>query len=176
MASIRKVRIPEGVKVKLEGTQLLVTGPKGQLARSVRFPQVTVTSDGKEIVIATESNRKETTAMVGTFEAHAKNMCRGVSEGFEYRMKVVYSHFPIQLKLQGNRLEIANFLGEKKARYADITEGVTAKVANDEVGTHRHRPRKGRKYCGKYRTRNPYPLPGPPGLPGRHLHGTEGLN
>jgi len=133
MASIRKVRIPEGVKVNLEGTQILVTGPKGQLARSVRFPQVTVTSDGKEIVIATESNRKETTAMVGTFEAHAKNMCRGVSEGFEYRMKVVYSHFPIQLKLQGNRLEIANFLGEKKARYADITEGVTAKVANDEV-------------------------------------------
>jgi large subunit ribosomal protein L6 len=71
--------------------------------------------------------------MVGTFEAHAKNMCRGVSEGFEYRMKVVYSHFPIQLKLQGQRLEIANFLGEKKARYADIAEGVTAKVANDEV-------------------------------------------
>jgi large subunit ribosomal protein L6 len=133
MASVRKVRIPESVKVKLEGTQLIVTGPKGQLARSVRFPQVNVTSDGKEIVIATESSRKEITAMVGTFEAHAKNMCRGVSEGFEYRMKVVYSHFPIQLKLQGNRLEIANFLGEKKARYADITEGVTAKVANDEV-------------------------------------------
>ena len=48
-------------------------------------------------------------------------------------MKVVYSHFPIQLKLQGNRPEISNFLGEKKARYADITEGVIAKVANDEV-------------------------------------------
>ena len=54
-------------------------------------------------------------------------------EGFEYRMKMVYSHFPIQLKLQGNRLEIANFLGEKKARYARIEPGVTAKIANDEV-------------------------------------------
>ena len=133
MASVRKVRIPDGAKVKLAESQLIITGPKGELARSVRFPQVSVTCDGKEITIATESNRKEITAMVGTFEAHAKNMCRGVTEGFEYRMKVVYSHFPIQLKLQGQRLEIANFLGEKKARYADIAAGVTAKVANDEV-------------------------------------------
>jgi len=133
MTTVRKVRIPDGVKAALEGTNLRVTGPKGQLTRSVRFPQVTVTCDGKELVIGTESRRKEITAMVGTLEAHAKNMFRGVSDGFEYRMKVVYSHFPIQLKLQGSRLEIANFLGEKKARYARIEPGVTAKVGSDEV-------------------------------------------
>ena len=133
MSAIRKVKIPEGVKAQLDGAQLRVTGTKGQLVRNMRFPQVMVTCDGSEVTIATESRRKEITAMVGTLEAHTKNMCRGVSEGFEYRMKVVYSHFPIQLKLQGNRLEIANFLGEKKARYARIEAGVTAKVANDEV-------------------------------------------
>ena len=67
MASVRKVRIPEGVKVTLEGTQLVVTGPKGQLVRSVRFPQVTVTCDDKEIVISTESSRKEITSVPGRF-------------------------------------------------------------------------------------------------------------
>jgi len=133
MAAVRKVNIPAGVKVSLEGMHLRVTGPKGQLSRNVRFPQVTVTCDGKEVVIATESRRKEITAMVGTLEAHTKNMFRGVTDGYEYRMKVVYSHFPIQLKLQGNKLEIANFLGEKKARHARIEQGVTAKVGNDEV-------------------------------------------
>ena len=133
MTSIRKVKIPAGVKASLDGMHLRVTGPKGQLSRNVRFPQVTVTCDGDEVVIATESRRKEITAMVGTLEAHTKNMFRGVTDGFEYRMKVVYSHFPIQLKLQGTKLEIANFLGEKKARYARIEQGVTAKVGNDEV-------------------------------------------
>ena len=133
MAAVRKVKIPGGVKASLEGMHLRVTGPKGQLSRNVRFPQVTVTCDGNEVVIATESRRKEITAMVGTLEAHTKNMFRGVTEGYEYRMKVVYSHFPIQLKLQGNKLEIANFLGEKKARHARIEQGVTAKVGNDEV-------------------------------------------
>lgn len=133
MAAVRKVIIPDGVKASLDGMHLRVTGPKGQLSRNVRFPQVTVTCDGEEVVIATESRRKEITAMVGTLEAHAKNMIRGVTDGYEYRMKVVYSHFPIQLKLQGNRLEIANFLGEKKARFARIEQGVTAKVGSDEV-------------------------------------------
>jgi large subunit ribosomal protein L6 len=133
MAAVRKVKIPSGVKASLDGMHLRVTGPKGQLSRNVRFPQVTVTCDGNEVVIATESRRKEITAMVGTLEAHTKNMFRGVTEGYEYRMKVVYSHFPIQLKLQGSKLEIANFLGEKKARHARIEQGVTVKVGNDEV-------------------------------------------
>lgn len=133
MSAVRIVKIPEGVKARLDGSQLEVKGPKGQLSRNMRFPQVIVTCEGNEVTISTESNRKEMTAMVGTLEAHTKNMCRGVSEGFEYHMKMVYSHFPIQLKLQGNRLEIANFLGEKKARYARIEPGVTAKIANDEV-------------------------------------------
>lgn len=133
MSAVRKVIIPDGVKAQLDGMQLKVTGPKGQLSRNMRFPQVTVTCENNEVTISTESKRKEITSMVGTLEAHTKNMCRGVSEGFEYRMKVVYSHFPIQLKVQGTKLEIANFLGEKKARSARIEVGVTAKVANDEV-------------------------------------------
>lgn len=133
MTAVRKVRIPDGVKVQVDGTTLRVSGPKGQLERNVRFPRLTVTADGKDVVFATESKRKEAVSMVGTLEAHTKNMFKGVVEGFEYRMKVVYSHFPIQLKLAGNRLEINNFLGEKKARYALIEPGVTAKVGTDEV-------------------------------------------
>lgn len=133
MATERKVRIPQGVKVEIAGPVVKVKGKKGELERSFRFPQITMGVDKDEVVISTDVDRKRTIAMVGTMQAHISNMCRGVSEGFEYRMKVVYSHFPIQLKLAGNRLEINNFLGEKKPRYASISNGVTAKVSNDEI-------------------------------------------
>jgi large subunit ribosomal protein L6 len=85
------------------------------------------------VIISTESDRKEHIALSGTFASHIKNMCRGVTEGFSYRMKVVYSHFPIQLKVSGNRLEINNFLGEKHPRYARIEEGVKITLGNDEI-------------------------------------------
>jgi large subunit ribosomal protein L6 len=60
-------------------------------------------------------------------------MFDGVAQGYEYRMKVVYSHFPIQLKLKGDILEINNFLGEKQARYARVSPGVKVAIGNDEV-------------------------------------------
>ena len=79
-----------------KGQVLKVRGPKGQIERNVRFPQITTVVEGNDVIFSTESDRKSVIAMVGTFTAHAKNMCHGVASGFEYRMKVVYSHFPIQ--------------------------------------------------------------------------------
>jgi large subunit ribosomal protein L6 len=133
MATERRVSIPDGVTAELEASVLKVRGQKGQLERSLRFPQIGAFIEDGDLVISTDSDRKNVVAMVGTFAAHANNMFIGVSQGFEYRMKVVYSHFPIQLKLHGKTIEINNFLGEKKARYARIEDGVMAKVGNDEV-------------------------------------------
>ncbi|WP_292521055.1 50S ribosomal protein L6 [Methanoculleus sp.] len=133
MGITRQVEIPPGVNATLEGSVLTVSGPKGTLVRDMRFPQIDVTVGDGEVVVATASDKKRILAMSGTLEALVKSMFRGVTEGYEYRMKVVYSHFPIQLKLQGNRLEINNFLGEKQPRVAKIIEGVTVKVGSDEV-------------------------------------------
>ncbi|KUK63902.1 MAG: 50S ribosomal protein L6 [Methanoculleus marisnigri] len=133
MAITRQIEIPPGVDVTLEGSMLTVSGPKGTLARDMRFPQIDIKVEGGEVVVSTASNKKRFLAMSGTLEAHVKNMIRGVAEGYEYRMKVVYNHFPIQLKQRGGRLEINNFLGEKQSRTANIIEGVTIKIGSDEV-------------------------------------------
>ncbi|MCK9297737.1 50S ribosomal protein L6 [Methanoculleus sp. YWC-01] len=133
MGITRQVEIPPGVDVKLEGGVITVSGPKGTLVRDMRFPQIDLKVEGGEVVVSTASDKKRILAMSGTLEAHVKNMIRGVVDGYEYHMKVVYSHFPIQIKQQGNRLEINNFLGEKQPRVAKIIEGVTVKLGNDEV-------------------------------------------
>ncbi|MDD1674227.1 MAG: 50S ribosomal protein L6 [Methanomicrobiales archaeon] len=133
MTTVNKVRIPEGVKVQVEGRRVKITGPKGTVEREMVSPGIAITCDGKELIISTQSSRKQEIAMCGTFASHARNMCKGVVEGYTYRMKVVYSHFPIQLKVIGSRLEIANFLGEKKARYANLLSGTKVTVGNDEV-------------------------------------------
>jgi len=133
MATERTVTIPSGVKIEVDGLAVRVSGPKGNLERSFRFPQIALAVREDRLVISTSADRKNTLAMAGTIQAHVQNMVRGVTEGFEYRMKVVYSHFPIQIRVSGDRLEINNFLGEKKPRYARIVPGVSAKVGNDEI-------------------------------------------
>jgi len=129
----RRITLPDEVSATLDGAVLTIAGPQGSLSRNLRYPQVTVSVDGDDVVVETPSRRRKIMAMVGTQEAHIRNMVRGVTEGFEYRMKVVYSHFPIQLKLGERELEIKNFLGEKQPRIAKVVEGVTITIDNDEL-------------------------------------------
>jgi large subunit ribosomal protein L6 len=60
-------------------------------------------------------------------------MITGVTKGYEYKMKMVYSHFPIQLKAEGNLLLIGNFLGEKKSRKANILGNTKVTIKGDQV-------------------------------------------
>lgn len=53
-------------------------------------------------------------------------------KGFEYKMRLVYAHFPINVTTtaDGTELEIRNFLGEKVVRKVSMLEGV--KVVRSE--------------------------------------------
>ena len=60
-------------------------------------------------------------------------MVRGVEEGFEYKLQAVYSHFPMTLKVEGNKMVINNLFGEKVPRVAKLPwspSDVEVKVEN----------------------------------------------
>ena len=69
------------------------------------------------------ANRKQL-ACVRTVCSHVDNMITGVTRGFCYKMRFVYSHFPINVTLSGNIVEIRNFLGEKRVRKVKLMPGV----------------------------------------------------
>jgi len=125
--------IPAGVTVIKEGDLLTVKGSSGSLSRVMHHPAIAIVMEDGVVKITTESTRRRVYALVGTYNAHLHVMAKGVTEGYEYRMQVVYNHFPIQVKVAGDRVEISNFLGEKQARYAKIVDGVKVKIQGDEL-------------------------------------------
>src|SRR5512136_332884 len=129
----RSVEIPEGVAVSVEGNTVRVKGPKGEVSRQLSFPDIEITKEDAQLVVNSRVDRKRHRAMVGTLASHIGNMIIGVTRGYEYRMKVVYSHFPIQLKAASDELIINNFLGERKARSAKILPGTKVEIGKDEV-------------------------------------------
>ena len=58
----------------------------------------------------------------------AQNLIKGVSAGFEYKMRLVYAHFPINVNIEdgGKLVEIRNFLGEKRVRAVNMLPGTAA--------------------------------------------------
>jgi large subunit ribosomal protein L6 len=129
----RQVEIPEGVEVSVEGSNVTVKGPKGQVSRKLSYPEIEIKKEDSYLVVNSKLDRKQQKAMVGTLAAHVGNMIAGVTKGFEYKMKVVYSHFPIQLKAASGELVISNFLGERKSRSARVLNGVKVDILKDEL-------------------------------------------
>ncbi len=128
-----KISIPQGVEAKKEGSVLFVKGLKGELNRDFDYPRIDFKIDGKELIFSSEIKGKRGKMMVNTFASHAKNMMIGVTEGYVYKLKIVFSHFPINVKINGIDVVVENFFGEKKPRKTKIFEGVEAKVEGDEI-------------------------------------------
>ena len=61
-------------------------------------------------------------------------MIRGVTEGFKFKMKLAYAHFPIQdfVAKDGKSVEIKHFLGERRVRRIDALEGVSISKKEEE--------------------------------------------
>ena len=110
-----------------------ISGPKGELQREFVYPGITITKKDSNVIVDTKILGKAQSAMLGTFVSHIKNMIMGVTKGFEYKLKVVYAHFPIQVKVEGSTFSIGNFLGERKPRKAKIIPDVDVNIVKDEI-------------------------------------------
>lgn len=128
-----KVAIPEKVSVTIEGSKVTVTGPKGKLVRDFFNPKTRVSKADDHVVVSCELPRVKDKAIVGTFAAHIHNMIEGVTVGFEYEMKIVYSHFPMKTSVKGDKFLIENFLGERSPRVANILGDTKIQVKGNDV-------------------------------------------
>ncbi|WP_306058818.1 50S ribosomal protein L6 [Natronococcus wangiae] len=126
-----ELEIPENVSVEVDHLDVTVDGPEGAVTRRLWYPDVTVEVEDDHVVIESDAEDAKTNATVGTFESHVRNAFHGVTEGWEYKMEVFYSHFPMQVRVEGDDVVIENFLGEKAARRTTI-HGDTEVSVDDE--------------------------------------------
>ncbi|MFQ6105486.1 MAG: 50S ribosomal protein L6 [Candidatus Hydrothermarchaeaceae archaeon] len=131
--SEKRVLIPDGVSVDIENGKVRVSGKNGEIIRELAYPGIKISREEKEVVVTSEGDRRIQKAMLGTFASHIKNMVKGVSKGFEYRMKIVYAHFPITVKVAGNNIIIENYLGEKIPRVVEIVGDCKVEVKGTEL-------------------------------------------
>ena len=129
----QRIDIPSECQVTLEDKTVTVTGPKGTLDRSFPEPQTSIKIEGNELIVSTHVSRKRAKALVGTVVAHVRNMMLGVRLGYEYEMKIVFSHFPISVEQQGDIMLIKNFIGERGMRKANLIGDVQIRTTEDEI-------------------------------------------
>lgn len=127
------IKVPENVTVDVKARNVTVTGPRGTLKKSFRHMDVEIIPQDKTVKLQLWFGKRQQIACLRTIASHIENMFKGVTKGFQYKLKAVYAHFPINMNVtdKNKTLEIRNYLGEKTFRRIPMLDGVT--VTNSSV-------------------------------------------
>ncbi|WP_276272525.1 50S ribosomal protein L6 [Haloarcula litorea] len=128
-----ELQIPDDVTAELDHLDLTVEGPNGSVERRLWYPDIDVSVEDGVVAIESDEDDAQTMSTIGTFESHIENMFHGVTEGWEYEMEVFYSHFPMQVDVEGDEVVIENFLGEKAARRTAVHGDTEVQVDGEEL-------------------------------------------
>jgi len=114
------IEIPEGINVTVDKHMIGFQGPLGKTFKSFRKIPVNVeVADGK-VTLKALGKRKRDYSILHTARSLIRNICEGLTEGYTIKMKVVYAHFPITVKVDGKTILIENFQGERAPRKTHI--------------------------------------------------------
>lgn len=127
------VEVPNGVSLNLEGRKVTVAGAKGEIERDFSHTLLEMGLKDGALKIWAVNPRKREASLVNTISSHVRNMIKGVTQGFTYKLKIVFVHFPMTVGAQGQKFVIQNFIGERQPRYADIVSGVNVRVEGEDV-------------------------------------------
>jgi large subunit ribosomal protein L6 len=129
----KTIQVPDDVDVTLAEKKITVKGSKGTLIRDFSYVPISIDANGKTIRVWAKWPRKKEAALVGTIYSHIQNMISGASKGFSYKLKIVFSHFPISVKVQGKTVLIENFTGERRARRVKMLGDVKVTVQPEDI-------------------------------------------
>ncbi|RLI31941.1 50S ribosomal protein L6 [Candidatus Bathyarchaeota archaeon] len=127
------LEIPENVDLALNGYKVAVTGSNGNVERDFEHTRVNLNYVDRNLRIWVENPKKKQASLVKTISSHVQNMIKGVTEGYIYRLKIVFIHFPMTIQIQGKKVIINNFVGEQRAREAKIFGDVSVRVEGDDI-------------------------------------------
>ena len=129
-----EIEVPSGMTLKKENNQIFLKKGEIELSRELN-PLIHITIEDNKFIIESKKATKRNKKIFGSFEAHIKNMIRGLDKGFLYRLQVANVHFPMTVSYDKSKHEIVvkNFLGEKTDRRISLVQGVEVKIEKDII-------------------------------------------
>ncbi|GAB3191303.1 50S ribosomal protein L6 [Nesterenkonia suensis] len=117
------ITIPAGVEVSLDGRDISVKGPKGELHRTLS-EGIIVTIEEGTITVTRPDDERESRSLHGLTRTLINNMIIGVTEGYTKKLEIVGTGYRVQAK--GSDLEFA--LGYSHPVPVSAPEGITFQV------------------------------------------------
>jgi len=123
------IPVPSGVKVNIDESKVVVTGPRGKLEREIR-PEISIKEEGGNLVLAAQDESKKSLAMKGLTRSLVNNMVVGVNTGFQ--KKLIVEGVGYRVAVEGSSLTLN--VGYSNPVNFKLPAGVSASMV-DKVNT-----------------------------------------
>jgi large subunit ribosomal protein L6 len=120
---LKPISLPEKVAVKLDGTTVVVEGPKGKLDFNLPEGISLKTEDGN-VIVSRASELRQIRALHGTARSLVQNMIIGVSQGFVKDLEI--HGVGLRAAVKGTELDLS--LGRSHPLLHPIPSGLTVTV------------------------------------------------
>jgi len=130
---LEKVEIPEGIECKFLDDTLKCKKDSSEIQKKMNVIGISIRAEDNSIIFKCNSGNQRDFKIIKTNIAHVKNIFRGLQDKFVYKLEACNVHFPMILKLEGDKLIINNFLGEKIPRHAKILPNVEVEVKGTNI-------------------------------------------
>jgi len=117
------IPVPAGVTVTIDGQDVAVKGPKGELALTVKSPIEVKLEDG-QVLVTRPDDERESRSLHGLTRTLISNNIIGVTEGYSKGLEVVGTGYRVQAK--GSAVEFA--LGYSHSITVEPPAGITFEV------------------------------------------------
>ncbi len=134
---MEEIEIPEKVTVVVSNGKVCAEGSGAKIERQIPVQVKAEVKEGK-LLLSPQDESKTAKRELNTFAAHCRNMLKGCSKFFEYKMQIVYSHFPMTVNKKEGNVEVNNFLGSKKPRFAKIVGSTQVDIKGKDITVKGH--------------------------------------
>jgi len=128
-----EVIIPENVNVIKEKNTIIVEGKNGKISKDFTKIPITLSFENNRIIIHPPGQRRKDLALINTVKSIISSMIKGVETGFTYKLKIIFSHFPISVKVKDKKVIVENYFGERSMRISKIVGLTQVVVAGEDV-------------------------------------------
>ncbi len=130
---VEKIAIPKEISCKYEDKIFACKKDSVEISRKINLPNIFINIKNNEIIFNSISSSKNKKKFINSQIKHIENMFMGLNKKFFYKLEACNVHFPMSIKIEGNKLVISNFLGEKVPRYAKILQNVDVQIKGQVI-------------------------------------------
>jgi large subunit ribosomal protein L6 len=126
----KPISLPKGVEVRLDGSEIVVKGPKGQV-KTPLVDGISMNVDNGTITLSRKDEERQSRANHGLVRALLANGIKGVSEGFRRELEVIGVGYRAEVKGR----EVVFQLGYSHPINFKIPEGIEIAIEKAKLGS-----------------------------------------